>query len=242
MNRRGSVLALMMFLVVAALIVARLCSDVMMAWIGTQKAQTAADFAVLSALRIRGESLETVASRWDAFGAPISVAGGALSAPAPLVSGISANALTLKRALPGYQGRVTSALTVAVEANGVDRSALTRTDSTGLRLGLESQTALLSAAGLPTRSIDGLWLRRTWTNAAVAGNAAVTVAWSSPYFGGTWEFSAPAGARLAWDADTHDVAVAADGNGGFSADWVSASTGAFFRPDRYPVFRAEAMP
>jgi len=232
----------MMMLTAAAMIVGRLCSDMMVAWVGTQRAQTAADFALLSALRVRGQSLETVAMRRDAFAAPIVVMGGALHAPAPLVPSIAADAVALKRALPGYQGRISSALTVAAEANGVDRTSVTQTDSMGLRLGLEAQTDFLSSSGLPTLSIEGLWLRRLWSDAADAGHAAISVAWNSPRLGGAWTFSAPARARLGWDADTHDVAVAADGNGGFPGDWVSASVGPLFRPGRYPVYRANALP
>ncbi len=239
MNRRGSALVLMMLLTVAALITARLCADMMLAWVGTQRAQTAADFALLSAVRVRGQSLETVAARWDDFGAPITHSGGTLNAPASLVTAIAANALALKRALPGYQGRITSALTVAAEANGVARTAVTQSTPGGLRLGLEAQTQFLSSTGFPTLSIEGLWLRRVWLDTAEAGTAAVSVAWNSPRLGGSWTFTAPASARLEWDADTHDVAVAADGNGGFSGDWVSASSGALFRPDRYPVYRAQ---
>ncbi len=242
MNRRGSVLVVMMFLTAATLILARLVADMASAWIGTQKAQTASDFALLSAMRVRGQSLETVASRWDAFGSPLSVTGGTLEAPAALVPDIAASALALKRALPGYQGRITSALTVAAEANGADRTMVTQTAPAGLRLGLVAETALLSAPGLPVLAVEGLWEKRTWTNAAAADNGAIAVGWRAPHLGGTWEFSAPASAHVAWDADTRDATVAADGNGGFAADWVSASAGVMFRPNRHPVYRAASGP
>lgn len=232
---------LLMFLTVGVLLLARLVVDTLQAWVASQKAQTAADFAVLSALRVRAKSLQTVAARWDAFGAPLVIAGSGLDAPAALVPQIVNDADTLRRALSGYQGRITSALTVAAEANSADRDNVTTTDATGLRLGLSSQAASLSASGAAPSSVNGLWYRRNWTEADAAGTASVSVAWSVPYAGGAWTLAAPATARLMWDADTGDAAIAADGNGGFASDWVSASgTGSLFRPNRYPVFRAEA--
>jgi hypothetical protein len=240
MRNRGSALVLMMFLTVAVLIVTRLVMDGLGGWLASQKAQTAADFALLSALRVRAESLETVAARWDTWGASLTVAGGELEAPAAQLPAVTAEAGALQRALSGYQGRITSALTVAAEANGADRAQVTLTDSSGLRLGLTSEAALLSSPGLTPVLVDGLWYRRNWTNADAAGTASVSVAWDVPRAGGVWTLSAPAVARLLWDADTGDAAIAADGNGGFASDWVSASAaGPAFRPNRAAVFRAE---
>lgn len=235
---RGSVLALTLVLVTGVALATKLFTDLMAVSIAAQKAQTAADFALTSALRVRAQSLETVAARWDAFGFPITVTAGTLEAPAGLTPAIAAGADALRRALSGFQGRITAALTVAVEANGGDRAQLRQTLPAGLRLGLEAQRAALSSPGSPTVDIDGLWYRRTWTGAAQP--AGIELTWRTPRTGGAWETPVPAIAHLAWDADAGNPAVSANGNGGFSPDWANASAGAMFRPNQFPVFRADA--
>lgn len=236
---RGSVLALGLLLTIAVLIATRLFSDLLAAVIASEKAQTAADFALLSALRIRAQSLEAVAARWELFGAPLANADGMVEAPAGTVPSVALAADALRRSLSGFQGRVSSALTVAAEANGADRALVAQTVPNGLRLGIEPQSAPLNAPGFPAVSVDALWYRRAWASRADAGPAGIRVGWRIPRAGGTWEWSASAAGHLSWDGNTADPVVDADGNGGFSPDWASASTGAAFRPHRVPVFRAE---
>jgi hypothetical protein len=237
-KEKGSVLALSLFLALAVLIVTRLFSDLMSAAIAAQKAQTAADFALVSALRVRAQSLEAIAARWDMFGSVITVVSGALQAPAGTVSAIGVAAETLRRAISGYQGRITAALTVAAEANGADRAKLTQVVSQGLKLNLDAQRAPLSAPDSPTVEIDGLWYRRTWTGPAVV--AAVELNWHAAYLGGVWELSRISRYSVAWDADITDPLVSMTGNGGFAPDWASASPGPYFRPHRFPVFRVDS--
>jgi hypothetical protein len=236
---RGSVLVLALFLLLATLALARLCLDVDAGWIATEKAATAADFGLLSALRVRASSLEAIAARWDAFGAPIQLIGGQPTVPPDLLAAVAAGADALRRALPGYQGRITSALTVASEANGADRTLVTVTDNTGLQLGLQSQRAALFVPGGPSVDVNGLWLRRRWSSMETPGAAAIEVAWRARLNGSDVPFARRAAARVAWDADPTDGGVQAGGNGGFSPDWGSATTGALFRPDRYPLYRAD---
>ncbi|MBV9080040.1 MAG: hypothetical protein JO102_02855 [Elusimicrobia bacterium] len=235
----GSVLVLFLFIALAMTLFARLTADVVGARLERLRGETAADFTLLSALRIRSQSLSTIAARWAAFGGDIGVSGTRLSVAPDRWSAVATAADQLRRAVSGYQGRISSAITVAAEANGVDRSLVRLTTPATLKLDVETRTETVRV-GTATLSLAGAWYRRKWGSGdaapATTGLSVLEMDRSAPNAVGNWPFTVTARGTLAWDADP----ALPDGNGGFAADFAGALVPAGFRPHRGPYFVAVA--
>ena len=243
--RRGGVLPTALFLSLAVLALAGLFADIAGAGLFRQRALTAADFALLSALRVRRDNLQTIATRWDAFGGGLTCGPSGLESTAALWPAVASGADALRRAIPGFQGRVTSALTVALNANGVPADAAHTIGGTGTRLGVTAQAELVSVDGVPA-ALPGAWYARGWAPIDAAppltDGATLTLTWPLSWRDGAATVEAVAVGALAWDADPSDAAVAALGRGGFARTIAEAVDGSAFTPHRFPYFRAVRTP
>jgi hypothetical protein len=234
-----------MFLTIAVSGLAALTADVAGAGLFRQRARTAADFALLSALRVRRDNLEAIAARWDAFGGGLTNGPAGLESTPALWPGVATAADALRRAISGFQGRVTSALTVALDANGLPHAAARSVSGTGTRLGVTARTETVLVAGAPM-SLPGAWYARGWSAGDPAppltDGAALAVSWPLSWRGSDATLEATADGALVWDADPTDAAVAASGRGGFARTFTEAIDGAAFTPHRFPFFRAVRTP
>ncbi len=241
MTERGSVLPLALFLTIGCAMVAILFADLAAVNLERQRAVTACDFSLLSAMRVRRDGIESIAHRWALFGGDITAPGGTLSVDPARWPAVASAAGSLRRAAPGFQGRVTSALTVALDANLVPRSAARMTSGTGLRLGLSAQTAPV-LVGPAVATLPGAWFVRRWSASVAAppltDDAHLSIDWPLTWRGSAATTRVESAAVLEWDVDASAPVVLSRGRGGFARSYGETLDGALFDPHRYPVFRA----
>lgn len=239
-RRRGGVLPAVLFLSLACCAMALFFSRAAAIALDRQRGATAADFAVLTAMRVRRQSLESIADRWLAFGGDIAAGPGGLEVAAGSWPAVRAAAESLRRAVPGYQGRVTSALTVALDANAFPRDAARAVSGDGLRLGVVARTEIVSVDGIPT-ALPGAWYARTWRPAdaapVFADGATLRLDWPVAWLGSRTAVPVAGAAALEWDADPSGADFSF-GRGGFARALAEGLSGGAFLPHRLAVFRA----
>lgn len=233
----GAVLVLMLFVFCFLFIGGLAAVNAARAAYLETRAQTVADAVALSAVRIRAESLETVAQRWLDIGART---GGVIAEKTVAVSASNRDALLkaaadLKKALPGYKGRSTAVITVTADANDVPREAVAVTDNAGSQLGLVAKDGFLRDENGLVLAVPGLWHERTWATGDRLGNPtekeSVTVRLSSVVRSSS--------ARMAWDVSINDDEIRNVGNGGYPRGWSEAVLAGRLLPNRHAVYRAE---
>lgn len=241
---RGSVLVLMMFVGMTAGFMLWLVLDMGQATVEAQRIQTTADATALSALRMRAASMETIADRWEEFGPWFGTVLGHELVQLPSVhwTGVEQKAMELKRALPGYQGRVTAVVSVVMDANGVSRNRIRTLDNAAAKLDVISESLRVRDENGRERIIDGGWVRRKWTVDARAKNPAGRVQYAIEATvrhrqKQTWNFERKSDARLVWDV-LEKAAGKSGGTGGFPADWSQAVESGRLNPYRLARYRA----
>jgi hypothetical protein len=241
MKRRGGVLPAALFLSLACATIGILFASAAAIGLERQRAATACDAALLSAMRVRRDGLETIAMRWQAFGGDIGVSGGILAVDPVRWSSVFAAADALRRSISGFQGRVTSALTVALDANRLPAGATRAVGGTGLRLGVTARTEIVDVGGIPA-SLPGAWYARGWRAAdaapPVSDGATVSLTWPVVWLGNPATIGVASSGLLEWDADLSDPSVAASGRGGFARSLADGISGSTFSPHLFTVFRA----
>jgi hypothetical protein len=239
-NSRGSILALGGVMTVAVFAVALLVADIGRFCAARRRAETLAQISVTGALRMRIEGLAHVAERWEGFGATLGPVDAAdrVFLPSSDTSAVESSALTLSRALSGYQGRAQSIVTVLAQSNYVERGRIAIERNDGSRLNIVAQPASVIDETGATRIVSALWYRRGWALADTTGDPAATeqhrVAFKfRPLLGAiaAWPASVPARGRLRWNASP-------GGNGGYPRAWSDAVDAGRLRPDRTASYRA----
>jgi len=196
--------------------------------------------SVLGSLRMRREALARVAERWSAFGRELGAvdAGGRVFVPASKISSVVSIARTLSRALPGYQARAQSIVTVLAQSNRVNRDNVVVLEKTGAVLHIAPENAAVVNEIGGAQVVPALWYRRLWgptlEQTDPDGRVVHRVDFSiAPLgFGGDrWSGSASAMGKLRWNAS-------ASGNGGYPRQWSSAVNAGRLNPNRTAAYRA----
>lgn len=216
----------------------------------SQKAQAVSDAALLSSLRLRVEALEGIAERWWSFG-NLFYGGtnqGAVS------SNESWNELfqksdQLKRALPGYKGRIKAVIKVVEEANQVPAHKVQLWDDSALDLGISAQDQWISLENGARKLLSGAWYKRNWAPSDSWGEpkekSHIAVSWLMPLLGfqflsfQNWMVHKESWGRVRWDVDLNDRLIQLQGNGGFPRTWPEALNGGKVDPFRIPTFSAQ---
>ncbi|MCG3205032.1 MAG: hypothetical protein KCHDKBKB_01749 [Elusimicrobia bacterium] len=210
--------------------------------LASEKAQTMADVSVLSSFRMRGEALRLISERWWDYGASFGEPGTTPRVFLPSVEWerVERKAGDLKRALPGYEGRITSVIKVVHDANGAQGTTLNTIDPSASRLGVVAEPLVIEDENGNQKTIQGGWFRRLWSTPHPSGNSQHVVRGSlSVRQGVNWIFQQAALGELVWDVDENDLAIKNHGNGGFPLSWKEAVLGKSLQPHRYPYYRAK---
>jgi hypothetical protein len=164
MNNKGSMIIMMIPLVLSLFLVATFILEQGRAWYILERAQIVADMTVLSTLRMRAESLQTIAERWAEYGNKLTQ-GNLMEATIQSSSwhDVETKAAKLKSALSGYKGRSTAVIGVVAEANGILKSAVDVSDNAGASLGLSAQSQWVTDEQGLRKFVPGLWLMRDWS-------------------------------------------------------------------------------
>lgn len=241
---RGAILVLWIF--TTAALVALTLAVGRFGWLAYagRKTRISAEAALLSALRVRAESLERIAGRWEEIGQWIASADAAGAVvPADRQDAFEAAAKKLSGAVPGYKGRIRSALTVSLEANGISRSAVTEAVPGGLDLGVQP-SAVAIQDGSVGRVVAGGYYARAWgpgERLAEFGDWAaidVEIAVPAPFLasGSETRLRRRALGRAVWDADLLHPDVRLRGTGGFPRTWPEAVRDGRAEPHPFPWF------
>ena len=212
--------ALTLLAVAMVLLAGRLCLDAGRASLTSIQAQTRADLAALSSLRMRTSSLRAIGQRWQEYGDLYGAArlDGSVDLPAARWAEVELKAAELARALPSYQGRATAVLKVVSDANGFSREDLAVLDNEGARLGLAADSMIVRDEHGNQKKIFGGWLRRLWQSSdpvevlAVKQSARVRLSATD-----AWEFD-----RRAIGGVVRDVDGGMAGKGDFPFTWMEA--------------------
>jgi hypothetical protein len=239
-NSRGSILALGGLMTAAVFAVALLVVDVGRFCVARRRAETLAQISVTGALRMRIEGLAHVAERWDGFGAslgPVDAAGRVFLSSSD-TSAVESSALTLSRALSGYQGRAQSIVTVLAQSNNMARDRIVIERNDGSRLDIAAQPASVIDETGATRVVTALWYRRGWALTNATGDPSATEEHRAAFTFRpllmameAWPSSALARGQLRWNASP-------GGNGGYPRAWSDAVDAARLRPNRTASYRA----
>lgn len=222
-----------------------LAQDASRALYERERAQAVAEAVALSAARVRVESLQSSATRWQKLGALFQgVAGDDILLAQDRWAAAEKEAQSISQSISGYKGRIKSVVKPAAEANGASIDDLEAVLAGELALTAQAQN-IRDAAGT-RKSLKAAWYRRDWgaseRDARRAGDIcyAVTRTWR-PWVArfvkgaGTWNVRGEGRAGVDWDADS---SVGTDGNGGFPRAWTEAVRAGLFAPNRPAVFTA----
>lgn len=243
MNRRGNLLVMMIFFVLAFGLFSKLVFDVAR-WIYIEKRlQASADAALLSSLRIRVDGLQTVAQRWNAVGRYVveGYPNGHMLVPASSWILIQREAETLRRALSGYRGRISAVLGVVLEANRIPRESARFVANGAQDLGIVAEAGVLRDEGGHLKTMAGAWYRRRWAPTQVLSHPPEHSVYELELSGPGSLFWRPrifSRGRVRWDVDRDNSQIQVRGNGGFPAQWLQALDGNRVDPHRFPVFSA----
>ncbi len=241
MNKKGSVLILFIPAVAVLFLWTLMIARWGRALYTMEKARSIAEQTVLSSLRITIKDLERLVERWGAMTPLLGAAdqnGVEVQASNwPMVEQISSQ---LKNSLWGYKIRIKSIGTVIAQANGIDKSLLTRNDPDVFDLGIVPQGQWIIDSSGSREWAEDFWLQRTWDKdrrlGEKLGEGTHSVRLSDPFFG-TMQQSVTA--RIQWDVLPDHSFIRAHGNGGFPRNWNEAVLAGKVDPFRYPFFRTE---
>lgn len=232
---------LTLFLILALMTVGWLWMDVGRASIATLKAQTGLDVVLLSSLRIRAESLHTIAVRWEEFGSlfgPVFFER-SVSLRSSDWAKVEKKAADLKKALLSYEGRTTAIIKVVGDANKVRRDEIDIQNSAGSRLGLVAEPLNIKDENGFQKTISGGWVRRLWVTDDPGLETLYALVDSVPvHSGANWKFIRKSSGQVVWDVSRDDASVKLVGNGGYPENWSEAIRGERLDPHRYPFYRA----
>lgn len=208
-----------------------------------ERTQSVSDAALLSSLRIRAAALEKIAERWQGFGHHF-IAGrpeGLAEAPRSAWPEIQSKSAELKNALSGYKGRISSVVTVVLNANGRTRQTLETLDNRASLLGTSARPVNLKDEAGSMIQLAGGWYSRDWTAEA---SSLQTLEWRAVplkiIFSPSEELVGTvfSSGQLVWDVNPDSAEVKAGGNGGYPLTWIDALEGTAIHPFRWPRYRA----
>ncbi len=243
----GSVVVLGCVLFSAAFAFLLLVLDVGRFQAARDRAETMAQTSVLGSLRMRIEGLQRIAERWNAIAPTLGAvdASGRVFVRSADISSVITAASDLSRALPGYQARTTSIISVESQSNDVLRDQIVIADNTGAHLDVQAQPAAIINESGATQTVAALWYQRGWSPADEAtdpsGTVSHRVAFSlQPLLKNidAWNAASSAQGQLRWNRSV-------DGNGGYPRNWDRALLDGHLNPNRTASYRAvlvEATP
>jgi len=247
MNKKGSLLVLLIPLVMMAVLFGFFIMD----WGGglywSQKIQTLSDVVLLSSLEMRSEGLVKMAGRWKDHGQyVIGKEGDRIKILRAHFDEVAFKSKKLKRALSGYKGRIQSVIKVVAEANGFKKEAVKFTYATANRMGIVPMPAPVINEFGETATIDDFWYQRQWSSEDRLGDPdeqwTVEVNVQYPHLkGGKWWLKRRSTGKLFWDVNKSHPQINSTGNGGFPRTWQEAWNGNQFDPHRYPFFQTSLV-
>jgi len=250
---RGSFLVLLLPTVLLLVFSAVAVVDAGRILYAREKAAQFAENALLSALRVRIEGMEKLADRWENIRLLLNGA----DADGVVISSFRWTALqtettNLKKALPGYKGRITSVVTAVLQANGAEKDMVVLDEKRKPALDLTLQPALVRDETGFGKTVDSVWLRREWEvdESAPSRVGDYTAQGLIPFrfINTSFQPDSPLFAtqsvtgRLTWNADLKEALVRDAGNGGFPSTWDEAFLGSDLQPFRFPLYSAEGKP
>ncbi len=240
MRRRGNVMVMFVPFVFIFFGFSILVLNISRAVLTEQKIQTAADASLLSSLRLRAEALQIISDRWLEIGRYYveGFANGQVLVPSASWTVVQRGAETLRRAVPGYQGRVTAVVGVVLDANGIPQESARFVLKGAQSLGLTAEPITLRNEGGQTKRILGGWYRRNWERFETApqpsGESTYEILLEAP----PWKMQRSSRVHLRWDVNTRHPDVQLRGNGGYPGQWAQALEGGHVQPYRFPLFSA----
>ncbi len=217
------------------------------------RAESLGDCVLLSSLRTRVEGLQKIALRWSELEPLIQSADftGVKIAPGSQIwkefeTGLDA----VKKAVPGYKGRVTAVRSMVAKANGFYPETVSILDDSALNLGVMPEKKRVWNDEGKEKVMDNLWWRREWNVSEKLGSPEETaqiqirfhVRPTLPRMIGQetrmWPVTAFSCGKINWDMDVENPAVQQWGNGGYPRIWEEALWTGTLRPHRSPYFWA----
>jgi len=212
------------------------------------------DCVLLSSLRLRAEGLQTVATRWSQV-EPLIISGDSngiqINPEITAWDELKSKLEELKKAIPGYKGRITAVRTLVAKANGIDPPKVSITDGSAFNLGLVNEKQKVWDGTGKEEVLPFVWLSRSWAKGEKLGSPlersevesgasfrSVGLWWEggAPRF---WDVKAGSAGGLIWDVPGDEDWVRETGNGGFPRNWDEALLGGAVKPNRFALYWAE---
>jgi hypothetical protein len=220
--------------------------------LAADRAQNIGDVCLLSSLRVRAEGLERIAERWRDLGLFMNEGqpSGWVRVPRSQWNNAREEANQLRRAISGYQGRVTSVIRVVAEAQGANRDNLEFIREDAQRLNVIPQPVTMRDENNQEGLLVGGWYQRLWSPNNLLGEpqerSAMLTRMRIPILGffqsqdnlQNWFVTKFTWAELRWDVDTSDSLIRNFGNGGFPRNWGENLQENRVNPFRYAKYDA----
>lgn len=240
-KRRGTIVVMFLFFVLAFGLFSKLVFDIGRWMYVEQRLQGVGDAALLSCLRIRVDSLQIIAQRWNDVGRHVveGYANEQMLVPSAHWTNTISSAETLRRAISGYRGRVSAVMGVVLEANRIPRSSVFVVSNAAHDLGVVAQNVVLRDEYGHLRTLVGGWYRRNWGPTERLAQPSEQSHFDLKLRGPGNLLRSPhtsSRARMIWDVEEEKVHIQTHGNGGFPRNWPEALNGNRAEPNRYAVF------
>lgn len=243
---RGVILIMLLPFVMMIFCLAVLVVDVGKMTSAADKTQLLVDQILLSILNVRADSLQEFADQQKSI-RDLTTAADASGVHVPRTQWNLLSQLVSKEksALSGYKGRLTSIITIMMQANDRPREDLIIGTDNALKMNVQPQSQWVIDEIGRKQMVSALWYQRQWkldsatdlTNESSTIEIQTPVSWLGKFVLGSsenWRLRRQSQATLQWDA--------LNGDGGYPAEWSQAVEAGKFDPYRGPFFRSQLLP
>ena len=164
-SRKGSVLIL--YLLFCFSVFGLLYSVGRLAGLGATRdqVQNILDAVHVSVVAVRADALEQLSEKANELTNLVESAdAGGIVVHSDDWAEVEDQAQEIKKAIPGYKGRITSSLRVVMDSNKADMNNLQVVDNSAIQLGIVAEGAVVKDQLGEHRFVPSIWLRQNWTD------------------------------------------------------------------------------